>query len=250
MNIFSQQICVSIVSHGHGQMVVDLLEQLFNCSEVGQVVLTFNTQENLALPEDPRLLCIFNQYPSGFGTNHNKAFLHSFKPYFCVLNPDVNLTTNPFTLLLGYLKGEIALCAPAVISPNGITEDSARRFPSIKGLFFKILGISDGRYFYNKDDAPFFPDWVGGMFMLLSKIDYEAMGGFDEKYFLYYEDVDLCVRLQRSGRKILLCPQIEVVHAAQRSSHKRLRHMVWHLCSMFRYFTRYLFRLPKSNNGP
>jgi GT2 family glycosyltransferase len=82
------------------------------------------------------------------------------------------------------------------------------------------------------------------MFMLFVAADYAALGGFDEDYFLYYEDVDLCVRLWCAGRRIVLCPQAAVLHAAQRASHRNLRHLAWHLGSMARYFIRHWGRLP------
>ena len=56
------------------------------------------------------------------------------------------------------------------------------------------------------------------MFMLVRSADYMAVGGFDEGFFLYYEDVDICARLWRSGRKVVICPEAIVVHDARRAS--------------------------------
>jgi len=67
--------------------------------------------------------------------------------------------------------------------------------------------------------------------------DYAALGGFDEGFFLYYEDVDLCARLWRGGREVVLCPEVQVVHDARRASRRHLRHMRWHAASMARYFS-------------
>ncbi|WP_217350735.1 glycosyltransferase family 2 protein [Azonexus fungiphilus] len=242
--MFTARIAVSIVSHSHGDMVADLVQQLLECSQVKQVLVTCNVPEVLILPIDSRVQRIDNPQPKGFGANHNAAFEHCQAPYFCVLNPDVRFDGNPFPALLNCLGGGVALCAPVVTNPAGLIEDSARQFPSFQGLFSKLVGISDGRYCYGRNDPQLHPDWVAGMFMLFPAADYAALGGFDEKYFLYYEDVDLCVRLWRSGRKIVLCPQATVVHAAQRASHRNLRHLTWHLGSMMRYFIRHWGRLP------
>ena len=62
------------------------------------------------------------------------------------------------------------------------------------------------------------------------------LGGFDERYFLYYEDVDLCGRLRLRGHEVVLNPKAQVIHHAQRSSHGNLRYMAWHLRSMARFF--------------
>jgi len=240
-------ITVSIVSHGHCRMVDALLDDLLACPEVTRVVLTINVPETEAVVPAPlagRIVVLRNAAPKGFAANHNAAFAHCATPFYCVLNPDVRFDGNPFPVLLDCLSERVALCAPAVLSPAAGIEDSARRFPGLLSLFAKLLGLADGRYHYDRTSLPFHPDWVAGMFMLFAATDYAALGGFDTAYFLYYEDVDICVRLWRAGRQIVLCPQAGVVHAAQRASRHKLRHQAWHLQSMARYFIRYWGRLP------
>ena len=80
------------------------------------------------------------------------------------------------------------------------------------------------------------PDWVAGMFMLISSDCFEQIGGFNEKYFLYYEDVDLCTRLKLAGYKIVLCAGVSAVHDARRESHSSLKHFLSHLRSFIRFF--------------
>src|SRR5690606_29874744 len=103
-------------------------------------------------------------------------------------------------------------------------------------LIAKALGLKDGRYAVRADDPSFFPEWVAGMFMLFRSDAYARLGGFDEKFFLYYEDVDICARIWRQGMKIIACPSATVTHDARRDSRKKLRYMYWHLKSMARYF--------------
>lgn len=234
-------ITVSIVSHNHGQMINALLHRISSFSEVTRIVLTINAPEKIepSIPEalTNRIILLRNKIPKGFGSNHNTAFGYCNTPYYCILNPDIYLDINPFPTLLNCLNKHTtsALCAPAILSPAGNIEDNARYFPSILNLLLKLFGINDGRYQYEKGDLPFHPDWIAGMFMLFTANDYDAVNGFDESYFLYYEDVDLCSRLQHAGRKTVLCPQTSAVHNAQRASHHNLQHMRWHLTSMFRY---------------
>ena len=83
-----------------------------------------------------------------------------------------------------------------------------------------------------------YPDWVAGMFMVLRSETFRAAGGFDEGYFLYYEDVDLCWRLQRSGLRAALLPTVRAIHDARRSSHRKLRYLLWHGKSMLRFFAK------------
>lgn len=245
-----RSVTVSIVSHGHGALLPGLLEDLAACPEIAAVVLTRNVAEpNLALTGLAHLTIIDNPRPKGFGANHNAAFRVAQTPFFLVLNPDVRLEGNPFPALLACLADErIALCAPAVVNPAGTLEDSARRFPSLTDLVLKALGRYDGRVHYALGDPSRAVPWLAGMFMLVRRTDYADLGGFDEGFFLYYEDVDLCARLWRSGRRVMLCPEVRVVHDARRASRRDLRHMRWHAASMARYFRKHAFRpgLPTS----
>ena len=72
--------------------------------------------------------------------------------------------------------------------------------------------------------------------MLFPHDAYKLMGGFEQKYFLYYEDVDLCARIWLQGRKVALCPAAKVVHEARRDSHRKMSFFKWHLKSMMRFF--------------
>lgn len=233
-------ISVSVVSHGHGGMVARLLAQVLACPNVSQLLVTLNVPESLRLPDDDRISVIQNASPKGFGANHNAAFALCSQPYFCPLNPDIELVGDPFPPLIAAIEdASAAVVAPAVNSPTGMEEDSIRCFPTLRLLVSKALGGADGRYVAQEGLDSFFPDWVAGMFMLFRSEDYERLEGFDEGYFLYYEDVDICARAWRSGLKVLACPHVAVVHDARRDSRRSFRHMRWHLASMFRYFVKY-----------
>ncbi|MBU3647330.1 MAG: glycosyltransferase [Limnohabitans sp.] len=80
------------------------------------------------------------------------------------------------------------------------------------------------------------PDWVAGLFMLFRSETFARLKGFDARYFLYYEDVDLCARLSLSGLRVALSPEVTVVHLAQRSSHHNFKYFRWHVVSMLKFF--------------
>lgn len=238
-------VTVSIVSHGHGELLPGLLADLEACADVDRVILTRNVPEpNVSVLRPDWISVTDNARPQGFGANHNAAFRQTHTPFFAVLNPDVRFTGDPFGPLLACMQdGKSALCAPAVVNPSGSMEDSARRFPSIIDLGLKALGRYDGRLQYEPGDPPRAVPWVAGMFMLLRSADYAALGGFDEGFFLYYEDVDLCARLWKSGKRVMLCPNAQVVHDARRASRHDFRHMRWHAGGMARYLWKHAFRL-------
>lgn len=238
-------IAVSIVSHGHGVMVEHLVEQLLACPEVGRVIVTYNIPEANQLFSDCRVEVIFNPLAMGFGANHNAAFSASKEPFWCVLNPDIELLGNPFPALLKALgKESVGLVAPLITHPDGDLEDSIRYFPTLSSLVLKLLGRDDGRYAVVPGSPDFCPEWVAGMFMLFRADAYARLKGFDERYFLYYEDVDICLRVWQAGLKIVACPSVAAIHDARRASRGNWRHSRWHLGSMVRFLTRSFARRP------
>jgi GT2 family glycosyltransferase len=177
-----------------------------------------------------------NALPKGFGANHNAAFARSRGEYFCVANPDIRLEANPFPALLRRMQDHrVGVAAPLVVGPDGSPEDNARRFPTPARLARKLLHRSGPNVEYPQSSEPMEPDWVAGMFMLFRHEAFARVGGFDERYFLYYEDVDLCARLRLAGLTVVLEPAARVIHHAQRQSRRSLRYAWWHARSMARW---------------
>lgn len=235
------EVSISIVSHAQIDLVSLLLQDIeTHCTNTSlELILTLNLDETLPFRPDSfsfPVQVVRNTSPMGFAANHNQAFTHASGQYFCVMNPDIRLTSNPFPPLLACLKDQaIGVAAPLVLSANGAIEDSARRFPSPLKILCKFFGKCKGSDYAIKDE-PIYPDWAGGMFLLFPCRIFEALGGFDQRYFLYYEDVDLCARLRLLGHEVALVPLARVVHHAQRSSHRNFRYLRWHLRSMARFF--------------
>jgi hypothetical protein len=229
-------ITASIVSHGHGEMVERLIAQLQEIETVSQIILTLNIPESIQIKNNEKLTILHNDRPFGFGANHNNAFKLCKQAFFCILNPDIEFAEDPFPTLLECLAQEnISLVAPIIISPSGEIEDSARNFPTWSGMFNKLFFSADGRWPLDLTEGVNHPDWVAGMFMLFPSKAYMQVGGFDERYFLYYEDVDLCRRMQNQNHKIGLCTKVKVIHDAQRGSRKNARLLLWHIKSMLRF---------------
>jgi GT2 family glycosyltransferase len=235
------EVSVSVVSHLQIGLVSQLLADIDAlCSSSSlEVILTLNLAETLPFELNSfsfPVKLVRNESPKGFGANHNQAFRHASGRYFCVMNPDIRLDSNPFGDLLACLADpSIGVVAPLVVGANGTVEDSARRFPTPLTILCKALGRCKGTD-YVIGEAPFHPDWVGGMCMLFSHAVFERLGGFDERYFLYYEDVDLCARLRLLGYEVLLNPKAKVAHHAQRTSRRSLTYLRWHFKSMMRFF--------------
>lgn len=241
-------ISVSVVSHGHGGMVWRLVDQLVACAEVSQVIVTFNIPEKAPDTLDSKVLLVQNASPKGFGANHNAAFALAKGDFYCVINPDIELTQNPFCASVSILADRrVGLVAPLVVGATGVLEDSMRRFLTPWSMLKRVLGFNSGAYPLRQGGSDFTPDWVAGMFMLFRSEAYANVGGFDERYFMYCEDADICTRLWKAGYKIVGCLSAGVIHNAQRASHRSFRHLSWHIRSMSRYFVSQSFSLPNKD---
>lgn len=240
VNDLNPDITISIVSHGQAQLVEQLLRDIDE-SEAGnwlkEVIVTCNIpeQQSFQLTSAP-LRIIESETPKGFGENHNVAFRHCRSGYFCVVNPDIRLHQNPLPLLRNHLQRQHAgVAGPKVVNPGGKLEDSARPFPSPMTVLRKLVGNRSASL-YPDNAMPENPDWVAGMFMMFDAKAFTAVRGFDEGYFLYYEDADICAKLTRAGWPVVYCKEAEVTHDARRDSHRKLRYLRWHLSSMLRFF--------------
>ena len=237
-----RDITLSVVSHAQNALVNPLLDDIGrHCTDRVALVLTENVPDPTPLAVDA-LSCpverIANDRIKGFGANHNAAFAHCKTPWFCVVNPDIRLPADPFPALVAALERMRAgVAGPLVRNPEGGVEDSARRFPTAASLLRKAF--SDKRQpDYPVDRGTQEVDWVAGMFMLFRAGDFRSAGGFDEAYFLYYEDVDLCRRLGAAGKSAIYEPSAEVLHAAQRASRRKPRLALHHLRSALRFLAR------------
>ena len=236
-------IAVSIVSHGHAAQVRALLAQLAQLHEprLRRVVVTLNLPEP-DLAADLRhgawpfaLDLIENSAPAGFGANHNRAFEHAQRGASCalfgVLNPDLRLHGNPFAAMVGLFEREprVGAVYPRQVDAQGRRQDSERLLPTPARLLARHLLRRPLEV-----DAEGAPDWVNAAFLLLRSQAYAAIGGFDEGFYMYGEDVDLCLRLQLAGWSLRRAGDARVEHAAQRASRRQWRHLGWHLRSLWR----------------
>lgn len=240
-------ILISIVSHGQSRLANNLLSDLRRLTSDVDVLLTSNIAERGPILTIPNLRVVENAEVKGFGANHNAAFELSEHSYFCVSNPDIRLQEDPFAALRDTMNDpSVGLVAPLITDHFGTPEDSAREFPTPFALLKKAVGLGDGRLIVTGDSSATTVDWTAGMFMFFRAEAFKQIGGFDENFFLYYEDVDVCARLWQAGWKVAVNPTVSVIHEAQRSSHRDLRYARRHLASVLRYFLKHTGRLPKT----
>lgn len=227
-------ITVSIVSHGQLALILPLLEQLErHCTAViDRVVLTLNIPEpDLLAGRSWRfaLTRIDNAVAQGFGANHNAAFAKAAAlgagDWFLVLNPDMRFDADVLTPLLADAQAGSGLLAPRILEPGKTAPEPHRALITPR----EILTRRRPGY-----PTPAQPDWIPGLFMLFRAEAWRAIGGFDERFFMYGEDFDICARLRLAGWHIRIAEHLQARHEAQRASHRSRRHLWWHLSSLAR----------------
>jgi hypothetical protein len=236
-------ITLSIVSHQQARLVATLLEDVARVASplVGMIVVTHNVPEDVpAWPESlaSKIVTIRNDEPKGFGANHNAAFARCTTPWFVVMNPDIHLIDDPFDKLVTLMKANrsrsrsngAGMAAPYIVTAQGIPEDSARSLMT-------PLDVIRRRFPFADRSPAVLPHWLAGMFLFLSSSAFRAVNGFDERYFMYCEDFDLCARLRLADWDFEVANDAVVVHNARRASHRSRRHLLWHVESLVRMWT-------------
>ena len=235
-----------MVSHGHGEMLERLVESLLSYSEVSKIIVTKNIPEKLNFILSDRIAVIENSSQRGFGENHNEAFLNVNEAYFCVLNPDITFNENPFPdLIRNQVKYNAGLAVPLVLNKLGEIDDSIRFFLTPTSLIRRFFFNNEHKYALSNNSPTFAPEWAAGMFMLFTSKCFRDLGGFDDGYYLYCEDIDICVRIWKAEQFMIACPQVQVIHDARRSSRQNFKYLRWHLSSLIRYMVKHLGSLPK-----
>ncbi|MBU1215119.1 MAG: glycosyltransferase [Gammaproteobacteria bacterium] len=238
-------ISISIVSHGQSDLVGQLLRDIGRyCAGTSlEIILTINVPESVSFETSGFAFPvreIRNPIPKGFGENHNAAFKRAEGRYFCVMNPDIRLHSDPFPELVAQLRmPDVGVVAPQIVNGEGRREDNARDLPTPGELVRKLLGGSSAVQSAQEGSEP---AWLAGMFLLFQRDTFAGVGGFDERYFLYYEDVDLCLRIGLAGYHIRLCDAVTAIHDARRSSHREPKYLRWHLSSILRFFLSDVYR--------
>lgn len=192
---------------------------------------------------------IFLNKNVGFGAGHNVVInrIKNVSKYHLVLNPDVTFLPQVIPSLIKVLEkeNEVAMIAPRVEYMNGKHQYSCRRFPTFfelvvrripfLKLFFKKI-IKRGEYKDKDLKKPFYPEYISGCFQLYKTKDFIKVNGFDERYFMYMEDVDICRKLIKEERKNLYYPKEVILHFFEKGSSKNIRLFIYHIISIFRYF--------------
>ncbi len=189
----------------------------------------------------------------GYGAGNNLAAKKAKGKYILILNEDITVEPDTLQKLVDYLEKhqEIGILAPKLIYHNGEIQPSCRRNFSLLDLFIKRSFLKHIWPFKKRYKRFLMEDYnhksvqevdlVTGAFMLMPKDLFDKIGGFDERYFLFMEDFDLCKKVQLTGKKVVYYPEVTAIHYHKRLSEGSFLKLVlnkisWiHLISAIKY---------------
>ena len=231
---------------------IDTLQKTINCflntPLLKKLYLVDNSPTNELKDtfKHPEVGYIFNGKNLGFGCAHNLIIPKLNSDFHLILNPDVIFDSQVLPNLISELKRQenISMISPQVLSDDGTLQYTSRKTPSFLELIFRRMGVlkkhTRKREYRDRDlSKPFSPDFIHGCFMLFKTNDFIEVNGFDERYFLYMEDADICRKIKHMGKEILYYPHQEITHNHRRGSSKNIRLLFYHLTSSIKYFQKW-----------
>ena len=223
-------ISVIIVNYNAQYFLKNCLGSIFSSDIIDQieVIVVDNASSDGScdmLKDDfPEVTCIQNKANVGFGKANNKGVSIAKGDYILILNPDTMLGETSLSQMLNFCKNQKEFGAAGVQFIDGsgnFLPESKRNFPTLKVAGAKLLGYS--KYYYaNHIDKESINkvDILTGAFMFVKREVYEEIGGFDEEFFMYGEDIDLSYRISKAGYKNHYVGNIKVLHFKGESTTK------------------------------
>ncbi len=209
------------------------------------------------LPEGNGFTFEYQELPEnlGFGGGHNRALEGLDSDFHLILNPDVELMPDALSTAIARLRSDndLALLSPRVEGPNGEQEFLCKRYPSVLVLVLRAFAPAFLRRQFQQrledyqmedicsgDEEAEVP-LASGCCMLVRTAHLLDEGGFDERYFMYFEDFDLSLRLARRGR-LLFYPAMRIVHHGGYAASKGVDHIRYFISSGLRFFRQHGWR--------
>jgi N-acetylglucosaminyl-diphospho-decaprenol L-rhamnosyltransferase len=247
-------VAAVVVTHGSDPWIGRCLTSL--ASQVDELVVVRNLPVELpASPAKPVVLS--NDRPASLSTNLNRGIAATTAPWLVVANPDAVADPDAVDTLLqfGAAHSRAGVVGPRLCTADGELQPSRRRFPTVSGtvvrrtpLRYVLKPQQRQRSHYLLDEEPHGPvpaDWMLGAFLLLRRSMLHELGGFDEGFRLYGEDIDLCYRAAKGGWERWYVPAATVVHRSSAVTDRRFltRHTLWHMQSIARFVRKHPERL-------
>ncbi len=229
-------LSILIVTYNSAKLIGRLLDHLAHELQglAAEVIVIDNASRDstaeLVAQSYPWVKLIASKDNLGFAAGNNLAARQASGRYLLLLNPDAIPDAGSLKLGLRMLdeSADVGLAGGELIGADGSRQPSARMFPTLRDEFFTLSGLAarypessflarlDRRWANPDQDAVV--DWIPGAFVFIPSDVFKRLNGFDERFFMYYEEVDLCRRMQQAGLKICYWPKLKAMHIGGESA--------------------------------
>jgi GT2 family glycosyltransferase len=242
------KVAAVVVSHGHPDELTRSLPAL--AAQVDEVVVIANVPGSVPAGIE----AVHNAESRGFGANLNAGFARTTAELLVSANPDAIPAHGAVEALRVFMEdnARCGVAGPRMVFPDGTWQPSRRRFPTVTGTVVRRtplrLVVPQRRHFHLDETPPALPapaDWMLGGFLMLRRAMLDELGGFDENFRLYGEDIDLQYRAAKAGWERWYVPAAVVTHEHQAETDKRwlTRRTLWHWAGIARFVRKHPERL-------
>ncbi len=231
MSLVSPKVSVLIVSYNVKQYIIHCIDSIHKSDYGGQieVIVVDNNSFDGSLDEIKLkmkgVICIQNDINIGFGKAVNQAAKVATGKYHLILNPDTIIEESTISTFVNYLgeNSTVGLVGPKIVNSDGsLQKGSKRSFPTIGVALPKLMGLDKifpnskwaGRYNLNylSPDEIHKVDAISGSCMFVRSELFNKIGGFDEQFFMFGEDLDLCYQVYKQGLEVHYLPTTQIMH--------------------------------------
>jgi len=248
-----KDLSITIVAYNDEYDVINAVESIERCTP------SFLSKELFVVDnstKDNSLSNLLAGYPDvsyirtgenlGFGKGHNQVIDKIDSKYHAIVNPDIILKEDAFSKLIKFMdETGCGMCVPRITDEEGELLKVYRRNLTVFDMFIRMFlktGFEKRRAYHTMQDMDYSKSFqvpfAQGSFLLIKSELFKTLGGFDDRFFLYMEDADLCRRVNEVD-KLLYCPEASVIHKWEKGSHKNRKLFKLHVQSMIRYFKKW-----------
>lgn len=254
------ELSIAIIAYNDYADIIEAINSLELCTsrEISKkIYVVDNSSDNIALRIDRKKLktqirllddveYIDTKANLGFGKGNNSVLPLLDSKYHAIVNPDIVFVEDAFKSIIEFMEGaDIGMCIPKIVDDKGNMQMVYRRDPTVFDMFIRFFckNLFKKRVAYHtlqdKDySKPFQVPFGQGSFLVIRTELFKSLGGFDDRYFMYLEDADLCRRVNQCS-KLMYFPDTKVVHKWEQASHKNVTLFKRHFASMCKYFKKW-----------
>ncbi len=243
-----------VLYNSNPSLIEDIAKTLFMVKNFNHLYLIDNSKSDslkFLSKKSKQIIYIFNNKNVGYGAGHNIAIKQTQKNdinYHIVINPDIEVSNNTINILFSYMEENksTGLAMPKILNTDGSIQYLCKKIPTPFDLFLRFF--TPKRFMKDKKNDFILAEsgynqimnvpYLSGCFMFLNMKAIKDIGLFDERFFMYPEDIDLTRRIHMKYKTLFL-PTVSVVHHHEKASHKSIKMALIHIYNLVKYFNKW-----------